>query len=264
MVRLIVAGACGRTGSAVLGLAAADPAFTVTHILEAANHPSAGNRIAVPDHGGLSFPLESDLESIIDDGDVVIDFTQPTASFGHFRIAAAHGKAIVVGTTGFSDEVLIQMKTTPGARAVISPNMSVGVNVLFTLARKAAEVLGEDYDVEIVEMHHKHKKDAPSGTAIRLRDAVTDTARNRQWIEVTGRQGIVGERRPDEIGVLAVRAGDIVGEHTVFFVGPGERIELTHRAYSRNNFAKGALTAAKWIQGQPSGIYSMYDVLGLH
>ena len=124
-------------------------------------------------------------------------------------------------------------------------------------------MLGPDYDTEIVEMHHKWKKDAPSGTAVRLKEVITSTDQSREWIEVTGRKGMIGERRPDEIGVLAVRAGDIVGEHTVFFVGAGERVEITHRAYSRDNFARGALSAAKWIIGQPTGIYDMNDVLGL-
>jgi 4-hydroxy-tetrahydrodipicolinate reductase len=264
MLRLIIAGACGRTGSAILRAAVSDPFFLVTHILESENHPLAGTRIAVP--GGasnFSLPLESDFERALEDGDVAIDFTEVEACRDHFRKAAAHRVAMVVGTTGFSQGVLAEMKGLARARAVISPNMSIGVNVLFSLARKAAEVLGRDYDVEIMEMHHNRKKDAPSGTAVKLRDVVTSTDESRKWVEVTGRQGIVGERRPDEIGILALRAGDTVGEHTVFFVGTGERIELTHRAYSRDNFARGALTAAKWISSQPAGVYDMNDVLGL-
>ena len=150
-----------------------------------------------------------------------------------------------------------------GVRAVISPNMSIGVNVLFSLARRAAQVLGPAYDVEIVEMHHKWKKDAPSGTAVKLKEVVMGTDPGRAWTGVTGRDGMIGERGSDEIGVLAVRAGDIVGEHTVFFVGSGERVEITHRAFSRDNFARGALTAARWVVRQPPGIYDMDDVLNL-
>ncbi len=263
MIRLIVTGACGRTGSAIVKLAAADPDFKVTHILEAMSHHLIGACIPIPGGPGASLPLETDLASVIEDSDVIIDFTEPVSSFLHFKTAAEHGKAIVVGTTGFSAQTLSHMRAMEGSKAVVSPNMSIGVNLLFSLARRATEVLGSDYDVEIVEMHHKWKKDAPSGTAVKLKEVVTGVDRSRPWIEVTGRSGIVGERRPDEIGVLAVRAGDTVGEHTVFFVGTGERVEITHRAYSRDNFARGALTAAKWIVGQSNGIYDMNDVLSL-
>jgi 4-hydroxy-tetrahydrodipicolinate reductase len=262
MIKLIVTGACGRTGSTIVRLAAAHPDFKVTHILEAMGHHLVG--ACIPISGtSASLPLETDLTSVLDDSDVIIDFTEPLSSFLHFKTAAEHGKAIVVGTTGFSPETLSHMKAIVGSKAVISPNMSIGVNLLFNLARKAAQVLGSDYDVEIVEMHHKWKKDAPSGTAIRLKEVVTGVEKSRPWIEVTGRSGVVGERRPDEIGVLAVRGGDTVGEHTVFFLGAGERVEITHRAYSRENFAKGALTAAKWLVGQSNGIYDMNDVLNL-
>jgi 4-hydroxy-tetrahydrodipicolinate reductase len=263
MIKLIITGACGRTGSAILKLAVADPAFTVTHILEAEGNPLVGTNVPLPGMAGGSLVLESDIEAVIQDCDVVIDFTEALASFRHFKIASARGKAVVVGTTGFSPQALSEMRALHGARAVISPNMSIGVNLLFNLTKKAAQVLGPAYDTEIVEMHHKWKKDAPSGTAMKLKEMVTCADQSRQWIEVTGRNGLVGERRPDEIGVLAVRAGDIVGEHTVFFVGTGERVEITHRAYSRDNFARGALTAAKWIASQPNGIYDMNDVLNL-
>jgi 4-hydroxy-tetrahydrodipicolinate reductase len=263
MVKLIITGACGRTGSAILRLAAANSDFTVTHVLEAKGHPLVGTNITIPGLTAAPLPIETDIESVIADGDVIIDFTEPGSSLLHFRTAAKHGRAIVVGTTGFSSQVQSEMRGTTGAKAVISPNMSIGVNLLFNLAQKAAQILGSDYDAEIVEMHHNRKKDAPSGTALRLKDIITNTDQSRAWIEVTGREGMVGERRPNEIGILAVRAGDIVGEHTVFFVGSGERVEITHRAYSRDNFARGALAAAKWIVGKPEGIYDMNDVLGL-
>lgn len=263
MTRLIITGACGRTGSAILRAAASDPDFTVAHIIEAKGHPLAGKQMSVPGLSDTSFVLETDLAAVVEDGDVIIDFTQPAATLLHFAAAAAHGKAIVVGTTGFSAQQLTELKAVAGARAVIAPNMSIGVNVLFSLARKAAEALGTDYDAEIVEMHHKWKKDAPSGTAVRLKEAVMGAHPGRKWTEVTGRSGMVGERGADEIGVLAVRAGDTVGEHTVFFVGSGERLEITHRAFSRDNFARGALVAAKWITGKPNGIYDMNDVLDL-
>ncbi len=263
MIKLIIAGAAGRVGTAILKVAAADPGFVVTHLLEIATHPLSGSAMDVPGLPGTSLVLESNLAEVIDDCDVIIDFTYAEASLEHFRLAAENGKAIVIGTTGISPESLCQMKASPGARAVISPNMSIGVNVLFALVDQAARLIGRDYDAEIVEMHHKWKKDAPSGTALKLRDIITAAGPDRRWIETTGRRGIVGERKPDEIGVMAVRAGDIVGEHTVLFAGIGERLEITHRAYSRDNFAAGALTAAKWLVGRENGVYDMKDVLGI-
>ena len=148
-------------------------------------------------------------------------------------------------------------------KVVLSPNMSIGMNVLFDVANKVAGLLKEGYDVEIVEMHHRWKKDAPSGSALRLKDAVETAQPERKWTEVFGREGITGERKAQEIGLMSLRGGDVVGEHTVYFAGMGERLEFTHRAFSRDNFAKGALLAAKWLVGQPYGVYSMKDVLGL-
>ncbi len=263
MVRLIVTGACGRMGSTILRLATNDPGFVVTHVLERKDHPLAGTDIDVPGMRGLAFPLEHDLAACLDDSDVVVDFSEAGATMDHFRMCADKAKAIVVGTTGMPGEAVEAMKKTAGARAVVSPNMSIGVNLLFNLAEKAARVLGRDYDAEIIEMHHKWKKDAPSGTAVRLRDIIKRADPGRDWIDVTGREGMVGERKAEEIAVLALRGGDIVGEHTVFFAGTGERLEFTHRAYSRENFARGALAAAKWLVRQRNGIYDMADVLGL-
>jgi len=207
--------------------------------------------------------IVDDFTQAIKTVDLFIDFTEPASTLRLFRLAAAEGKAIVVGTTGFSREALREIGETPGARAVISPNMSIGVNLMFDLVRRAASALTQDYDVEIVELHHKWKKDAPSGTAVRLRQMVEQGRPEHAWNYVSGRDGIVGERKPDEIAVLAVRGGDIVGEHTVFFAGLGERVEITHRAYSRDNFARGALLAASWLMQQPPGIYDMRNVLGL-
>ncbi|OPY70511.1 MAG: 4-hydroxy-tetrahydrodipicolinate reductase [Syntrophorhabdaceae bacterium PtaU1.Bin034] len=264
MVRLVITGVCGRMGGAILKLASLDTEFRITHVIEAANHPLVGKRLDVQGRPGLSFPVEDDMESAIDDADVVVDFTETNSSLRNFRLAATKRKAIVIGTTGFSSEALAEMRNTAQARAVISPNMSIGVNLLFNLVERAARVLGTDYDAEIVELHHKWKKDAPSGTAVRLRDVIENADPGRNWTEVTGRNGMTGERKFDEIGVFAVRGGDTVGEHTVFFAGIGERVEITHRAYSRDNFARGALAAAKWIVKQERGIFDMNDVLGLN
>lgn len=262
MIRLIITGVCGRMGSTILRLAATDPEFAVTHVLEAKGHPLMGTSIDVPG-AGRKLPLEHDLGAAIEDCDLIIDFSEARASMGYFRACAEKTKSIVIGTTGISKEATDEMKETTNARAVVSPNMSIGVNILFNLTERAARVLGRDYDTEICEMHHKLKKDAPSGTALRLRDIIKTAQPDRSWIDVTGREGMTGERKADEIGVLAVRGGDMVGEHTVYFIGTGERLEITHRAYSRENLARGALVAAKWLVSQQNGIYDMADVLGL-
>jgi 4-hydroxy-tetrahydrodipicolinate reductase len=266
MTRVVVTGVSGRMGSTILGLALADSELTVTAALEAKGHPSIGKGIesVVGTTGATSgLRITDDLESVIDTSDVVVDFTAPWPSIEYFRLASAYGKAIVIGTTGLPQEAIAEMRNTAAAKAVVSPNMSIGVNLLFNLVERASRVLGPDYDAEIVEMHHRLKKDAPSGTAIRLRKAIETGRPDTNWHEVTGRQGAWGERKSEEIGVFAVRAGDIVGEHTVFFAGHGERIELTHRANSREIFARGALLAAKWLMQQDVGLYDMKDVLGL-
>lgn len=267
MTRIAVTGVSGRMGSAIIRLALAGSDFVVKAALEAKGHPSIGKGVeSIIENVGATNALQitDNLEAAIDECDVVVDFTTPVASFEYFQIACDHGKAIVIGTTGFPQEVLLAMRCAPLAKAVISPNMSIGVNLLFDLVERAARALGPEYDAEIVEMHHRLKKDAPSGTAIRLRDALEAGRPDRKWSEVTGRQGMWGERKPEEIGVFAVRAGDIVGEHTVLFAGSGERIELTHRASSREIFAQGALVAAKWLNRQAApGVYDMKDVLGL-
>jgi 4-hydroxy-tetrahydrodipicolinate reductase len=267
VTRIVVTGASGRMGSAILRLALADPELTVTAALEAKGHPAVGKGISgfVGDTGtASSLTITDSLDAVIDGSDVVIDFTTPSATGDYFRLTSAYGKGIVIGTTGLTQEAIVEMRSTSTARAVISPNMSIGVNLLFNLVERASRALALEYDAEIVEMHHRLKKDAPSGTAIRLRQAVEAGRPHTNWSEVTGRQGLGGERKAEEIGVLAVRAGDIVGEHTVFFAGPGERIELTHRATSREIFARGALLAAKWLMQQSApGVYDMKDVLGL-
>jgi 4-hydroxy-tetrahydrodipicolinate reductase len=182
------------------------------------------------------------------------------------KIAAAHKKAMVIGTTGLSAEELAVLKEAAEVNfpCVQAPNMAVGVNVLFKLVEKAAAVLGDAYDVEIVEAHHRMKKDAPSGTALKLGEmAAGALGRDLSKVGVFERNGIIGERTDEEIGIQTIRAGDIVGEHTVYFAGAGERIEITHRAHSRDNFARGAALAAAWVANRPNGLYTMFDVLGL-
>jgi len=264
MTNVIITGVSGRMGAAILKLALKETDLTVVGLVEAKGHPIVGRRAESLIAGaGNSLIVEDDLAKIIDEGEVVIDFTQPQSSLGHFRLARQKGKAIVIGTTGFTDGALGEIMSARDARVVISPNMSVGMNLMFDVVERLAHVMKDDYDIEVVEMHHKLKKDAPSGTAIKLKDLIESSEPNRQWIEVFGRKGILGERKKEEIGVLSLRGGDVVGEHTVMFAGIGERLEITHRAFSRENFAQGALVAARWLAAQSPGVYSMKDVLGL-
>jgi 4-hydroxy-tetrahydrodipicolinate reductase len=206
-----------------------------------------------------------DLRPVIENGDVVIDFSSHTATPGIAALCAEHGKAVVIGTTGHSNEDRSRI-TGFSARIpmVLSSNFSTGVNTLFWLTRKAAEILGPGFDLEVVEMHHRLKRDAPSGTAKTLAEILA-AVRHEQLDKVVrhGRAGIVGERSNTEIGMHSVRGGDVVGDHTVIFAGPGERVELTHKASSRETFANGALRAARWVAGRPPGLYDMQDVLGL-
>lgn len=206
-----------------------------------------------------------DLRSVIGDGDVVIDFSSHEATPEFAAICAKHKKAMVIGTTGHSEAEKSAIKKLKSKTPIVmASNFSTGVNTLFWLSRKAAEILGPGFDIEIVEMHHRLKKDAPSGTAATLAEILAGV-RNQQLNRVLrhGRQGIVGERAAEEIGVHALRGGDVVGDHTVIFVTNGERVELTHKASSRETFANGALRAAQWVLKQKPGLYNMQDVLGL-
>jgi len=260
MVRVIITGVQGKMGSTIFNLALKDEHIIVTGVTEKRNHPYIGKVIEIKT-GRLT--IEDNLSNVIENGDVVIDFTEPSASMEHFKLATAYKKAMVIGTTGFSEESLLEIKRPSGARVVISPNMSVGMNLMFDIVDRISKIMKDDYDIEIVEMHHRLKKDAPSGTAMRLKDIVEASSPERGWVEIFGRKGITGERKKEELGVLSLRGGDVVGEHTVLFAGIGERLEITHRAYSRENFARGALVAAQWIINQKDGVYTMKDVLGL-
>lgn len=258
MTRIVVTGIGGRMGQEL----AAAVESTEGARLVAGTIRVGGNAAGLSDH--LALPVDAGLEPALDRGaDVVIDFTAPEASVEHARICAARGVALVVGTTGLTPE---QRAAVVGAAGqiplLLAPNMSVGVNLLFRLATQAAQVLGEGYDVEIVEAHHRHKKDAPSGTALRLAEVVADAlGRDLGQVANYGRQGMIGARPQQEIGIQTVRGGDVVGEHTLLFLGEGERIELTHRASSRDAFSRGAVRAALWLAGRRPGLYGMDDVL---
>lgn len=267
MIKVIVAGAAGRMGQRVGYMVNGHPGLEYAAAFEAPGSPAIGK-----DAGSLALGMENGviigegLESVIDQGDVIIDFTFHQATMEFARLAARHKKAMVIGTTGLSSDNLTELRQlAKNFPCVQAPNMSICVNVLFKLVKKTAAILGDDYDIEIIEAHHNKKKDAPSGTALKLAEmAAEGVNRNLDDVVVLARSGIIGERKPQEIGIQTIRAADIVGEHTVFFAGPGERIELVHRAHSRDHFAKGAATAAAWVVDQQSGVYSMFDVLGLH
>lgn len=266
MVKVIVSGATGRMGSRIINLIQETDGLTLVGALERPEHPTIGQDVGIGvGVGRLGVKVVGDLGKVIKKADCIIDFSNPDASMKSLEVAVKYDKAMVIGTTGFSHHQRERLKElAQKTRVVSAPNMSVGVNLLLKIIPEMARVLGMDYDVEIIEAHHRLKKDAPSGTAIRMAEVVAHAlGRNLDKVAVYGRKGIIGERKPQEIGVQTIRAGDIVGDHTVLFAGLGERIEITHRAHSRDTFARGAIRAALWVVNQPRGLYDMQDVLGL-
>ncbi|MBI4684160.1 MAG: 4-hydroxy-tetrahydrodipicolinate reductase [Nitrospirae bacterium] len=266
MVRIAVAGAAGRMGSRITALSKEYPEIKLIGAFEKKGHPSIGKDIgSIIGAGEIGLKLADNLEAIIDNADVVIDFTTPESTKENIKIASEKGKAMVIGTTGLSKDDLKEIEPlTKKIPCVIASNMSTGVNLLLKVLKDVARVLGDEYDIEIIEAHHRLKKDAPSGTALKMAQVIADAVnRNLDDVAVYARKGIIGERTKKEIGIQTVRAGDIVGEHTVIFGGLGERIEITHKASSRDTFARGALKAAIWISGKSAGLYDMQDVLGL-
>lgn len=262
---IVVCGAAGRMGRTLIGLIAQNPAVRLAGALEAAGNLTVGKDAgAVAGVGALGVVIQSDFEALAHPDHVALDFTSAEAAVAHLRSAVQRQSPIVIGSTGFTPALQAELdELAPRTRCVVAPNMSVGVAVLQRLAREAAQALGEEFDPEIVEMHHRMKVDAPSGTALALARTVADaTGRDLARDAVYGREGLVGKRRAGELGVLALRGGDVVGDHTVIFAGLGERIELTHRAQSRECLARGAIRAGCWLVGQPIGRYGMHDVLG--
>lgn len=238
MTKIIVCGAAGRMGQAIIRL-------------------SQNETIPITEN--------ENIESHISKGSAIIDFTTPEASMSFLKAAVDHKKPLVIGTTGFTDaqrkEIEAAAKKIP---IVFSSNMSVGVNVMWKLIADAAQGLGSSYDIEVLEMHHRLKKDAPSGTAMTTAEVFAEASgRTLSKDAVYSRQGMIGERKANEIGIQTLRGGDVVGDHTVYFAGIGERLEITHRASSRDTFAQGALRAAEWLIGKKPGLYNMQDVLGL-
>lgn len=263
-IKAIVVGAAGKMGSRIIHIIKETPSIDLGQAVERSDHPSIGLDIGeMIGLGKLGIPLEGTMKK--EGGDVIINFSSPSASLAGLEFAREAGLAIVIGTTGFNQEQLEKIKGfSKSVRCVLAPNMSVGMNLMFRVVQDVAKVLGLDYDIEILEAHHRLKKDSPSGTAVKLGELIAGAVgRNLDQVGVYGRKGMIGERTKEEIGMQVVRAGDIVGEHTVLFGGIGERLEITHRAHSRDNFARGAVKAALWIANQPNGIYDMQDVLGL-
>jgi 4-hydroxy-tetrahydrodipicolinate reductase len=266
MVKVIVAGAAGRMGRRIIHMICQNPQTTLAGAFERAGHPDLHEDAGVvAGEGELGVKIQESLNEVIGNGDVLIDFTAPEATLKNIRACSEHGLSVVIGTTGIVGDMLKELETSAKkTRCVFAPNMSVGVNVMFKIAGEMARILGDDYDMEILEVHHRLKKDAPSGTAMKLGGVLADaTGRDLAEVGVYERKGMIGQRTDAEIGIQTWRAGDITGEHTVMFGGIGERLELTHRAHNRDNFARGAVRAALWIVGQPDGLYDMQDVLGL-
>jgi len=264
-IRIAIAGVSGRMGRALLEAVAADDNCVLGAALDRSSSPLLGQDAGVV-YGAVSGVAVSDqVPAALIASQVLIDFTRPEATFGYLDACVAAGVPLVIGTTGFDDAGKARIRDAAGTIPVVfAPNMSVGVNLLMKLAELAAQVLQDGYDIEIIEAHHRHKVDAPSGTALGLGQAVARALdRDLARCAVYGREGVTGERDPRTIGFATVRGGDIVGDHTLMFAGIGERVELTHKASSRATFAQGALRAAKWLQGREPGLYDMRDVLGL-
>lgn len=263
MVRIAIAGAAGRMGGRILSLAWTDPQLEVAATLERTGHPAigedAGEKAGL---GHIGLPIQDRTAT---DFDVLIDFSTPEGTMHWLEYCLTYKRGIVIGTTGHSPDELTRIEAAARLIPVLkAANMSLGVNVLLQVVAQVAQALGEGYDIEIVEAHHRFKMDAPSGTALALRDAILQaTQRDASQDVVYGRQGQTGKRPPKQVGVHALRIGDVVGEHEVQFGTLGETVSIKHSAHTRDTFASGSLRAAGWLAGKPAGRYDMRDVLGL-
>ena len=266
MRRIAVMGAAGRMGKTLIEAVQQAPGAGLTAAVDRPDSTlvgaDAGELAAI---GRIGVPLSGDLDRVVDEFDVLIDFTHPTVTLKNLAFCRKHGKAMIIGTTGFSvEEKQLLAEAGKDIPIVFAANFSVGVNLCLKLLDTAARVLGDDVDIEITEAHHRHKVDAPSGTAVRMGEVIADAlGRDLKKVAVYGREGQTGARERETIGFATVRAGDIVGDHTVLFAADGERVEITHKASSRMTFAKGAVRAALWLEGREAGLYDMQDVLDL-
>jgi 4-hydroxy-tetrahydrodipicolinate reductase len=263
--KIAVAGSAGRMGRTLLEAIAQTSDMQLSAALERAGSPylqrDAGELIGA----SCGVPIVSDFSSALKDCHQIIDFTRPEGTLAHLAACRELGVKMVIGTTGFSEEEKTRLKAAAKDIAIVfAPNMSVGVNVTFKLLEMAAKILNAGYDIEIIEAHHRHKVDAPSGTALRMGEVIAETlGRDLNKVAVYGREGVTGERNPDTIGFATIRGGDIVGDHTAMFAGIGERIEISHKASSRMTFAMGALRAVRFLADKSRGLFDMQDVLNL-
>ena len=266
MRRIAVMGAAGRMGKTLIEAVQQQQGAGLTAAIDRPDRSlvgaDAGELAAL---GRIGVPLSGDLDRVVDEFDVLIDFTHPTVTLKNLAFCRKHHKAMIIGTTGFSvEEKQLLAEAGKDIPIVFAANFSVGVNLCLKLLDTAARVLGDDVDIEITEAHHRHKVDAPSGTAVRMGEVIADAlGRDLKKVAVYGREGQTGARARETIGFATVRAGDIVGDHTVLFAADGERVEITHKASSRMTFAKGAVRAALWLDGREPGLYDMQDVLDL-
>ena len=265
MLNVVIAGCSGRMGHALLEGVFADPELLLHAALDRPDSPQIGRDAGEQFGQATGVKISHDVGAALVGADVLVDFTRPEPSMEYLAACQAAGVKLVIGTTGFSAEQKQRIEAAAQDIGIVfAPNMSVGVTLLINLVQSAAKVLAEGYDIEIIEAHHRHKVDAPSGTALRLGEAAAAAlGRDLEACAVYGREGVTGERDPNTIGFATVRGGDVVGDHTVLFAGVGERVELTHKASSRATFALGALRAAKFLRSHARGLYDMRDVLGL-
>jgi len=267
MQRIAVMGAAGRMGKILIEAVGQAEGAQLTAAIDRPDSSLIGADAGeLAAQGKIGVTLAGDLNAVLDQFDVLIDFTHPSVTLKNLEVCRKAGKAMVIGTTGFSpEEKQLLNEAAKQVPIVFAANYSVGVNLCLKLLDTAARVLGDEVDIEIIEAHHRHKVDAPSGTALRMGEVVANAlGRDLQKVAVYGREGQTGARERETIGFATVRAGDVVGDHTVLFAADGERVEITHKASSRMTFAKGAVRAAQWLQGQSAGLYDMQDVLGLN
>lgn len=266
MIRIAVVGAAGRMGKTLIQAVCDTDGLRLGAATERSGSSLIGSDAGeLAGVGSLGVEVVDALEKVVADFDVVIDFTVPAVTMSHLSTCRANGKRMVIGTTGLSDEQKAELTAAADEIGIVfAPNMSIGVNLCFKLLEMATRALGDDYDIEIIEAHHRHKVDAPSGTALRMGEVVAEAlGRDLKECAVYGREGVTGERDSRTIGFETIRAGDIVGDHTVMFASMGERVEITHKASSRMTFANGAARAAGWIMQREKGLFDMQDILGL-
>ena len=264
MISVIIDGACGRMGKMIAQGVGTQSDMQLVGAIEYSGHPQIGQDAGeVAGVGTIGVPISNNLSESLDEADVVVEFTAPSASIEHLRNVVDAGKTMVLATTGFTEAELAEVRElAQNIPCVMAPNMSVGVNVMLQAIQLVAKALGDDYDVEVIEAHHNQKADSPSGTALRIAEVLAETLdRNLAEVGVYGRHGMVGARSEKEIGIHAIRGGDISGDHTVLYAGAGERIEITHRAHTREAFAKGAIRAARWVVNAPKGLHDISEVL---